>query len=178
MLRVDVVTALKGQPFGLVGEFLGGAAALLLIGHDTIIHIHIVDPERALFRQRLNIDIVSDDLSVGLQTLWSFIGCCEMIFTLESLVALDGVFELELYLGVVRAELETHLVDELRRQREVRPALQILVALMLQFVLPALVELDHHVPDVIGQTLVAHIVKHIPLKLVRKECEWLRLWRC
>ena len=59
-----------------------------------------------------------------------------------------------------------------------RPSLQILVALMLKLVLPALVELDHHVPDIIWHTLVTHIVNHLLLKLVRKNCKWLGLrWR-
>lgn len=72
-----------------------------------------------------------------------------MIFTFESLISLDGVFELKLDLGVVGRKLETDFVDELRCHREVRPPLQVLVPLVLKLVLSALVKLDHHVSDVL-----------------------------
>ena len=70
-----------------------------------------------------------------------------MILTLQPLVSLDRIFKFELDLGVVRREFEADLVDELRSESEVSPALQVLVALMLKAVLATFVELYHVVAD-------------------------------
>lgn len=58
-----------------------------------------------------------------------------------------------------------------------RPSLQVLVALVLQFILPTLVELDHHAPDIVGQGLVHDVVDHSLLEIVGYDSKRLRLGR-
>ena len=117
------------------------------------------------------------DVAVGLEALWSLVTRGEMVLTLEPLVPFHGIFKLELDFGVVRRELKADFVDEFRGKSEVAPALQILVPLVLQLVLPPLVELDHHVADVVRHTLVPHVVNHGFLEIVGHDREWLWLWR-
>jgi len=97
-----------------------------------------------------------------------------MIFTFESLISLDRIFELKLDLGVVGGELEADFVDELGCHREVWPPLQVLVPLVLQFVLASLVKLNHHVSDVLGKRLIFDILNGGLLELVCHDSE--RFW--
>ena len=54
-----------------------------------------------------------------------------------------------------------------------RPALDVFVTLMLQFVLPPLEELDQHVPDVRRLALIFDLLDHCLLELVCHDCEGL-----
>jgi len=45
---------------------------------------------------------------------------------------------------------------------------------MLELVLPSLVELDHHVTDVLGKTLILDVVHHRSMNLIGHNSEWLR----
>lgn len=54
-----------------------------------------------------------------------------------------------------------------------RPALDVLVTLMLQLVLPPLVELYQHVPDVRRLALIFDVLDHRLLELVCHDCEGL-----
>ena len=54
-----------------------------------------------------------------------------------------------------------------------RPALDVFVTLMLQFVLPPLEELDQHVPDVRWLALIFDLLDHRLLELVCHNCEGL-----
>jgi hypothetical protein len=47
----------------------------------------------------------------------------------------------------------------------------------LQFILPTLVELDHHAPDIVGQGLVHDVVDHSLLEIVGYDSKRLRLGR-
>lgn len=57
-----------------------------------------------------------------------------------------------------------------------RPALDVLVTLMLQLVLPPLEELDQHVPDVRRLALIFDVLDHCLLELVCHDCEGLGRW--
>ena len=48
---------------------------------------------------------------------------------------------------------------------------------MLQLILPALVKLDHHVPDIIWHALVTHVIDHLLLEFIGEDGERLGLWR-
>ena len=101
VLRVDVKTMGEWRPFGLIDEFSGSAATLFFISDNSIVDIHVVDPERALLGQRLDVQVIADNLSVLLFTLGASVWGGEMILTFKSLVTLDGVFELKLDLRVI-----------------------------------------------------------------------------
>ena len=101
-----------------------------------------------------------------------------MVLPFKSLEAFDGVLELKLDFGVVWREFETDFVHELRCEGEVRPSSQVLVSLVLQLVLPSLVELDHHVSDISRMALVFDLLEHGLVHIIRHHREWLRLrWR-
>ena len=70
MLRIDVKTTRKWHPFGLVDELLRGTTALFFVSHDPVVDVHVIDPQRTLLGQRLDIDVVADDLSIGFFSLW------------------------------------------------------------------------------------------------------------
>lgn len=58
------------------------------------------------------------------------------------------------------------------------PSLEVLVALVLEFVLPALVKLHHHVPDIGWHALIFDVVNHLLLEFIGQDCERFGLWRC
>jgi len=58
------------------------------------------------------------------------------------------------------------------------PSLKVLVAFVLEFVLPSLVELNHHMPDIVGLGLVTDVIDHGLLEIVSHDGERLWLWRC
>ena len=59
-----------------------------------------------------------------------------------------------------------------------RPSLEVLIALVLQLILPTLVELDHHVPDIVGQGLIHDVFDHSLLEIVGYDGKRFRLGRC
>ena len=71
MLRIDVKTTRKWHPFGLVDELLRGTTALFFVSHDPVVDVHVIDPQSTLLGQRLDIDVVADNLSVGFLSLWT-----------------------------------------------------------------------------------------------------------
>ena len=110
MLCIDIKSVRQWCPFGLVDEFGDGAATFLFICHNSVVNIDVVKSERTLLGQRLHIYVVSDNLTVGFEALWSGVRCGKVVLTFESLVAFNRILEIKLDLRVIGREVETHFV--------------------------------------------------------------------
>ena len=120
----------------------------------------------------LRIQILNLDFTIWLKSLWPFLICGKVIFTIKSLMSLDTVLQFELDLGVVGAEFEGHFVYKLRGQCKMTPPLQVLEALMLEPILAALEELGDHLAHIVRLTLVHDILNDGFLHVVSHQSKW------
>ena len=176
--QVDVETVGKWRPLRFVYQLGSTSAALLFIGHDSVVDIQIVGPESALLGDHLDMNIITHKIAICFQSLRSLLWRCKVILTLQALMPFDRVLQLELDFRVVWRELQADLVYELGGQGEVRPPLQVLIALVLQAILAALVEFDHFASDNSWHGLILAVFQHGLMNIVRHNCEWLGCgWR-
>ena len=101
-----------------------------------------------------------------------------MIVTVQPLVPLHAVFQLELQFGVVRRELQADFVHEFRCQSQMGPSLEELVLLVLELVLSAFVKLHHRRSHIRWIALVPAVLHDLLVKIVSQECERLRCRWC
>jgi len=102
-------------PLSLVDELGGGTTTLFVISDNPIVDIHVVYSQCTLLWQLFHIEVIVDNITVGLQPLRAFFTRREVVLTLQSLKTLNRVFKFELHLRVVRRELKADFVNEFGR---------------------------------------------------------------
>lgn len=148
------------SPLAPLCELVNSAATPGIVTDNAPVNVDVVYAERTNFLHAL-IDVFVFRLycTVGLQTLWSRFLRTKVVLSFEALEALHRVFKFKLNFAIVWCEFQANFVDELAGHCEVRPAIEDLVAFVLETELPPPIEFGYHLLNHRWVALVANVLQ-------------------